>query len=68
VIHFAAGVNFFSVFDFKKCDPLMTTLEEALPAALVIDLHAEEVDVKLLGAGEVLDVKYDVIDTGNLKR
>jgi hypothetical protein len=48
VIHFAAWVNLFSVFDFKECDALVAALEKALPRALVINVHPEEIDVKLL--------------------
>jgi hypothetical protein len=48
MIHFAACVNLFSVFDFKECHALVAALEEALPGALVIDVHTEEIDVKFL--------------------
>ena len=48
MIHFAACVNLFSVFDFKECDALVAALEKALPGALMIDVHTEEIDIKLL--------------------
>jgi hypothetical protein len=56
MIDFAARMNLFSVFNFKECHPLMTALEETLPGALMIDVHAQEVDVKLLRSGEILDM------------
>jgi hypothetical protein len=68
VIHFAAWVNLFSVFDFKECDALAAALEEALPRALVFDVHAEEIDVKLPCPREILDVEDHVVDAGNLQR
>jgi hypothetical protein len=48
MIYFAARMNFFSVFDFKERHTLAAALEEALPRALMIDIHAEEINVKLL--------------------
>jgi hypothetical protein len=34
----------------------------------VLDLHAEEVDVKFSRARQILDVEDDVIDAGDFKR
>ena len=31
----------------------------------MIDVHTEEIDVKLLCAGEIFNVKYHVVDAGN---
>jgi hypothetical protein len=68
MIDFAPWMNLFSVFDFKECHPLTTALEETLPRALMIDVHAEEVDVKLLRPGEILNMQHYVVDAGNLER
>jgi len=48
VIDLAATVDFRAVFGFEQCQPLVAALEEALPGTLMIDVHAEEIDVKLL--------------------
>jgi hypothetical protein len=34
----------------------------------MIDVHAEKIDIKLLCPREILHIKHDVVDTGNLKR
>ena len=57
MVHFAACVNLFSVFDFKECHALMAALEEALPRALMIDIHTEEIDVKLAGLRLIEDAE-----------
>ena len=54
MVYFAACMNLFSVFDFKECDALVAALEKALPGALVLDVHPKEIDIKLLGAREIV--------------
>jgi hypothetical protein len=49
----------------EKRDALLAALEKTLPRTFVIDFHAEKVDVKLSGAGEILDVENHMIDAGN---
>jgi hypothetical protein len=68
VIDFAAGVDFFIVFDFENGDALITALEKTLPRAFVINLHAEEIYIESSSPSEIFDVKDHVIDTRNFQR
>ena len=61
VIDLASGVNIAG--GFKQRDPLAAALEKALPGTLVIDFHAEKVDVKPSRPGKVLDVKNYMVDS-----
>ena len=68
MVYFAACMNLFSVFDFKECDALVAALEKALPGAFMIDVHTEEIDVKLLRPREIFDVEHHMVNAGNLER
>lgn len=65
VIDFTASVDVLSAVHFEERDALLAALEKTLPRTFVIDFHAEKVDVKLSGAGEILDVENHMIDAGN---
>ena len=67
MVYFTTCVNLLSVFDFKQRHTLAAALEEALPIALMIDTHAEEIDVKLLRPREIFDVEHHVVDASNLE-
>ena len=67
VIDFAATVDVLAVIDFEQRDALAAAFQETLPVAFMIDIHTEEVDVELSRAGEIFDVKDDVIDAADFK-
>jgi hypothetical protein len=46
---------------------LATAFEKTLPRAFMVDSHAKKVDVELLRAGEIFDMKHHVIDTGDFE-
>ena len=68
VIDLASAVNVGAIFCFEQCHALVAALEKALPGDLVIDVHTEEIDIKLFRPREILDVEHYVVDAGNLER
>ena len=67
VVHFTAAVNVVAVFHLEESDALAAAVEKTLPRAFVIDRHAKKIDIELLSAIEVFDMKNDMIDTGDFE-
>jgi hypothetical protein len=51
----------------EESDALAATVEKALPRAFVINGHAKKVDVEVLRAGEIFDMKNHVVYTGDFE-
>src|SRR5690349_4711465 len=67
VVHLAAAMDLGAVFRQKERDSLIAALEKDLPGALVVDFHAEKVDIEFSRASEILHMKHDVVDTGDFQ-
>jgi hypothetical protein len=57
-----------TIVHFKQRHALAAAFEKALPVALVIYGHAEEIDVELPRTLEVFDVEHDVVDAAYFER
>ena len=65
VIHFAAAMDVFVVFDFKQGDALVAAFQKTLPVSFALDFHAEEVDIEITRAREIFHVQYDVVEAAD---
>jgi hypothetical protein len=67
MIDFTAAVNVITIFHLEESDALAATVKKALPRAFVVNGHAEKVDVEVLRAGEIFDMKNHVIYAGDFE-
>jgi len=68
VIDFTPAADFLSIIHFKERHALIAAFQKALPLALLVDGHAEKIDVEFARPGEILDVKHDVVDAADFER